>query len=495
MPSYKADEAPAISKRMIYLIATVVVVLIGGVVTHRMFIGRNDLHTYQVLQYPGGGVRLVSEAGYYNKFGGTSWEYPLNQQAFFSKSAKEGKAEDESIKVHFNDAGTADISSFIMYALPASDDKRLALHKAFGGSIANIEHAIYSHLVNCIKSSGPLMSASENQSSRKSEFNQVVEDQLRHGLFEMKRVMRTLTDRVDDKGKPIAVEATEILKDEKGVPVRAEPSPLESYGIEIRQFSITDTTYDEMTKQQFAAKQAAFLAAEKSKAQREQEIQQRLMVEQQGLRQVAEIEAAANQVKAKALTEANQRVEVAVKTKQEAETAAEQAANVAEIQAQQKVKIATQAKLEAETLANQQLTVAEINKKAAETKAAQEAAVAQIAAEQKLKVAQLDAEAAKKQAEGIVSLATAEQQRISVGGAVKEQDKVLATIQADRDARVAEALSKIQVPQTIVNGNSGGTGGTQGSNEMMFNLILMRSAGLLKDKEHHQVEVPAQPTK
>lgn len=495
-------QGPSI-RTIAILIGSGIAIILLMVIMHSTM-GRNDLATYQILQGYNGSVEVISSPGYFNKKFGTTWEYPLNKQAYFSKSPKEGSKEDESIKVHFNDAGTADISSFIMYALPTDSEKRLALHKAFGGNITNIEHAIHAHMANCIKSSGPLMSASENQSSRKSEFNQVVEEQLRHGLYEMRRTMVTLKDRLDDKGQPITVEATEILRDtQTGVPIRAEKSPLETYGIDIQQFSITDTTYDEPTLQQFLAKQGAFLSAEKSKAQREQEIQQRLMIEQQGLRQVAEIEAAANQVKAKALTEATQRVEVAIKTKVEAETLATQAANVAEIQAQQKVKIAAQAKLEAETLANQQLQVAEINKKAAETLASQQAAVAQIAAEQKLKVAQLEAESAKKQAEGIISLAEAEQKKITIGGAVRENDKILATIQAERDVKVAEGLSKIQVPQniTILGGGNGGMGEGKSTDAtgMLMNLVLLKSmlgqSGALPTTAQKQQVVQEQPVK
>lgn len=389
------------------------VVLIGilGITLIYGLVGRNDISTYQVLQGYDGKVEIIAESGYYSKRFGTAWVYPLTQQAYFSASPKEGNRENEGVRVHFNDAGTAEISSFILFSLPVDGEKRLALHRAFGGNMENILHAIHAHLVNCIKSTGPLMSASENQSSRKSEFNQVVEEQLRHGLYQMRRTMVTLRDRLDDKGNPITVEATEVVKDKNGLPIRAEESPLVGYGIVVRQFSITGTDYDPLTLQQFTAKQTAFLSAEKSKAQREQEIQQRLMIEQQGLRQVAEIEAAANQVKAKAITEAQQKVEVASKTKQEAETLADQQAKVATIQAQQRIEVARKEKEAAEMAASQRLAVAEIEKKAAETKASQE-----------LAVSDLEAQAAKKRAEGIIALAEAEQKRISIGGAVKEQD-------------------------------------------------------------------------
>ena len=77
--------------------------------------------------------------------------------------------------------------------------------------------------------------------------------------------------------------------------------------IGILQFSVTETQYDEQTLQQFAAKKQSYLAAEQAKAQRQEEYQQRLMVTERGLRQVAEIEAAENQEKKKATIAAEQK--------------------------------------------------------------------------------------------------------------------------------------------------------------------------------------------
>jgi hypothetical protein len=83
----------------------------------------------------------------------------------------------------FNDSGNADVGAYARIELPTSPEKRLLLHKDFQGNPENIKGAIRAHLVNCVKASGPVMSASENQSSRKSEFNQIVEEQLKLGLL------------------------------------------------------------------------------------------------------------------------------------------------------------------------------------------------------------------------------------------------------------------------------------------------------------------------
>jgi hypothetical protein len=293
-----------------------------------------------------------------------------------------------------------------------------------------------------------MMSASENQASRKAEFNQVVEEQLIRGLYEMRRtevelkdVSETVAGGVGADGKPIAVEkrakvmATEVVLDEKGKPIVVQPSPLDRYKIGIIQFSVTETEYDQQTLAQFSAKKESYLKAEQAKAQRQEEYQQRLMVTERGLRQVAEITAEENQKKTRATIQAQQRAEVAVIAKQEAVT-----------QALQKVEVASQEKSEATT---------------------------------RKEIAQLKAETAEIDKKATISAAEAKQKSIELAGDITEKDRVLATIKADRDAKVAAALAGVKTPGIVIVGGdaNGKTGG--GLNENLMNLMLLRATGVL----------------
>ena len=264
--------------------------------------------------------------------------------------ARQGQDEDQSIRVTFNDSGNADIGAYARIELPTPPDKRLLLHKDFQGNPENIKGAIRAHLVNCVKASGPVMSASENQSSRKSEFNQIVEEQLKAGLFKMRRTTIELDDFRDRRsrcGRPrhkITARRRPRSRrprsshDKDGKPIVVQASPLLHYNLFVNQFSITETEYDDATLRQFAAKKESYLNAEKSKAQRQEEVQQRLMIEEKGRRQVAEIQAEENQKKERALIQAQQAAEVAVIDKDKAVTAAKQ-----------KVEVATQLQAETET--------------------------------------------------------------------------------------------------------------------------------------------------
>jgi hypothetical protein len=330
------------------------------------------------------------------------------------------------------------MDSIIRFASPSTEPLQREFHRLFAGSERNVEAAVWAHLADAMKSSGPVMSTSEHQSARRSEYNALVQDQLEKGLFEMRKVEKQLFDQTDDKGKPITVYATEVITKD-GKPTVQNLSPLTGFGIKITQFSITDVRYDEQTVKQFVTKKEAFLAAENSKAQREKEVQERLMVQERGLREKAEAEAVANKQKATETINAERE------------------------------------KVVAETNAARELSVANLTKQQAEVKAAQEKAVLEMAAQRELEVARLERQAAEENAKKQVTLAEAQKQSLALGGAISERERVLAEIAAGRDAKVAAELAKINTPSTVING--GGQGGTGGSD--LLNLVLLKSMGVL----------------
>lgn len=431
-------------------IASILVLIVAAILWFGM-IGYNSTHEYQIYQSVTGNVQVIDNSGYYWKGFGTVWTYPRAVQAYYSQHPDEGGSKDWSVRVTFNDGGTAQISTFVKVQLPIAHDERLALHCDFNANPKNILDAVRSHLVNCVKASGPMMSASENQASRKAEFNQIVEEQLVAGLFEMRRTEVELLDTAQMEttgmtpdGKPIIrekkarVQATEIVLDKAGKPIIVQESPLARYKITILQFSVTETTYDDVTLKQFAAKKESYLAAEQAKAKRQEEYQQRLMVTEKGLRQVAEIEAQMNQEKKKATIAAEQKREVATIEKDQAV-----------IVAVQKVEVAIKTKVEAETL-----------REIASIKAA---------------TAELDKKAT-------ISAAEAKQKEIELGGGLAEKDRILATIKADRDAKVAAALAGVKTPSVLI---IGGEANGKGANltETLMNLLLLKATGVLPEQK------------
>ena len=422
----------------------VVLGLWGGLVGH------NDDQNWQVLQSLTGKVSIIDHPGYYYKGFGTVWTYPRTLEGIYTDHPEESKS-DTSIRVTFNDAGTARVNSYTKVQLPTTPEKRRKLHQDFQGNPQNILDALRAHLINCIKASGPVMSASENQASRKAEFNLIVEEQLSRGLFKMRRTEIELNDLteivdagIDDSGatitkeKKAVVQATQIVNDKDGQPIVIQPSPLKTYGIEIMQFSITEIEYDDATLMQFAAKKESYLNAEKSKAQRQEEVQSRLMIEEKGRRQVAEIQAEENQKKERALIQAAQAEEVAEIQKRQAV-----------IEAKKRAEVAAHIKVETETLRE---------------------------------IAAIEAQTAELKKDAVISAAEAKQQEIEIAGGLSEEKRILAEIQAKRDVEVAVALAKVQSPGVVFSGGSDGGGGN--ALENLISLWLLKANGIIDSNPH-----------
>jgi len=400
-----------------------ILIILGSLIMIPFFASTNHDQDWLILQYPWGQVKVVDTAGWFFKIGGTYWRYPRNWQVEYDQ--------DWSFKVVFNDGGSATMNAMVRFASPTTIDDKRKFHQLFAGNEEAVENAVWAYLSDCMKSSGPVMSASEHQSARRGEFTALVQDQLQKGLFEMKRVSRTLQDQYDDKGKPITVYATEVVYDESGTSPRvARNSPLSDFGITITQFSITDVAYDEQTQKQFAQKKEAFLSAEGSKAQREKEVQQRLMVEEKGRREKAESEAIALRRKAEEVINAQREKEVA------------------------------------ELKAAKELAISKFAKEQAETKASQE-----------LEVAKLDRMKAEEEAQSRIILAQAQEKALKLAGALSERDRILAEIERDKAIGIAEKLSKINVPQFIISGNSEGND----TNNNLINLFLLKKLGVIPE--------------
>jgi regulator of protease activity HflC (stomatin/prohibitin superfamily) len=397
------------------------------------FIGNNNDQEWVVIQYPWGNVHVIDTAGWYLKSGGTDWSYPRNWQVEYDK--------EHAFKVVFNDGGSAVMNAMVRFSSPLTLDGKRKFHQLFGGNEVVVEEAVWAHLSDAMKSSGPVMSASEHQSARRGEFTSLVQDQLQKGLFEMKRVSKVLQDQFDEKGKPITVYATEVVFNPENTEERiSRSSPLTDFGIVITQFSITDVTYDDQTQRQFAQKKEAFLSAEGSKAQREKEVQERLMVEEKGRREKAEAEA------------------IALRRKAEEVINAQREKEVAELKAQRE-------KVVAETDAERKLSVAKLCKEEAETKAQQE-----------LECAKLDRMRAEEEAQTQVLLAQAKETSLKLGGAISERDRVLAEIEMKKCIGVASELSKINVPNFIINGSGESKTGV---NDSLMNMMLLKQLGVL----------------
>lgn len=370
----------------IVIIALVISIILAVILSHECFRKNND-QDWQVCQSLSGTVTIVDNPGWYPIFFASIWTYPKFQEAVFD-------ADDNSyIDVTFNDGGNAKMGAHVLYKLPTSIDKRRELHRQFSGNSENIKDAVRSALINVMKSTAPIMTATENMSSRKGEFTQLVQDQLQSGLYryEVKAEVKADDGHVikSTDGTPVKIYRSEIVRGKDGKPEIAQESPLKGYGIEVVQFSITETKYDDQTSKQFEAKKASLLQAEKFKADKDAADQEALMIKSKGLKDAAVQEAISN-------------VDA---TKQR-------------IAAELTVVVAKQDKIKAETDAAKRVSVAEQEKLEAAVKANKEKDVATIEAQKQLDVANLRLKAARAEAEAIETLAAATQKQLQLAGKI-----------------------------------------------------------------------------
>ena len=436
---------------IVVIVALIIGLCWGGLV------GKNEATHWQVKQSITGKLSIQDKAGYYFKGFATITPYPRYVSMRWNDIANDGRAAKESIRTTFNDGGTAQISTDIRFATPTSEENRIKFHQQFSGNIENATIAVKSHLTNCIKASGPLMSASENQSARKAEFTQLVEDQTVNGLYAMERIEREIpvvqTDEDIKTHKAQRFETiitTKLVLDDTGMPKIAKVSPLKTYGISVLQFSITETKYDDETLKQFAAKKDSFLAAEQSKADKVKFVQEKLAIEADYAKQIAEEKGKAEMEKMKQITDAERDKELA------------------EIDAAKKVEVALLAKEEAETKAEMKKSVANIEKEAA-----------LVVANQKLEVATIEAQAAEQTKLAMIAEAEGKQKAIELSGAITEQEEVLAKIAAQRDVEISANLTKIASPSTVFLGGSDGEGGSANYFNNLLSYTISQNAGLI----------------
>jgi hypothetical protein len=393
---------------------------------------------FQIIEYPSGEVVVVDTAGFHWQGFGEVFTYPRYMDIYYSAKKDEGTDADGSIQVTFNDGGWGETSNFLKVQLPVAETDRISMHRHFGqGEEKDAAAAIGHHLMNSLKNSGPLMSASEHQAQRKSEFYQVVFDQLQGGLYVMERVEQTVDRGSTTKAGVVDDDhtfVTKIKRDADGSPIVAAPSPFEEYKFSVKAYNLTGTEYDPETKLQISAKRESYQQAEQAKAATTNEQQKLLEVIEKGKLAVAGIEADENKLQKSKLVAAQQIQDVAQIKQRETVTSAEEVVAVA-----------------GETLKK--------------TKTDVEISI--------IKVEQAKAEAAE-----LIATSEATQAKLERGGALSERDQVMAQMRLRRTAALTEGISKIPAPKTVIlggNGEGGQAGNGKGTQtDTLMQLFMLK---------------------
>jgi hypothetical protein len=259
-----------------------------------------------VIQYPTGTLKVVSDPGpTFQGFGNVTTYRKRSEYKF-------------EHKIKFNDKGGGTLKGSIQYELPTDEQRMLNIHQKFKSQNA-VQAQIIEPVVNkCIYLTGPLMSSEESAAEKRNDLIRYIEDQVQNGVYRVAQKEVSITDQLDESKTRTKVVA-EIATAANGTLARQERSIVGEYGIKPFNFSITDLEYDPEVKAQIAGQQKLTMEVQTSIAEARKAEQRAYTVEQEGKARAAEAKWEQEVVKAREVTAAQQRKEIAILDRDAAE--------------------------------------------------------------------------------------------------------------------------------------------------------------------------------
>jgi len=380
-------------KNYIVLTAAIVVAFLAIMLASTCF-HSNNIQNVQVIQSLDGDIQIRSDGGIYFKFFPRIWTYKKTNQVAFSFVKAESKDQD-GVHVFFSNKGQGDVSTQVTYSISTERDKIIKMHELAQGKADDIiDRRILATIREVTMREAGQITSSEAIEKRE-EFAEKIRKSLLHN-----------------------------------------PDYLE-LGIDITQFTITDISFDDLTIQAYKKAQEADLQKKTAEAEK-------LNLEMQKEKTVAEYERQVAESKGKAEVE-----------KIKAVTDAERQKELAEIKGKQDVIVAELLKQQATIDANKKLEVVEIEKKEEATRL----------------------EIIKIQSEQKITEAKAKEQQIKLSGAITETERVKLEIDMNTKVNVAKALadgiSKMTLPNTMI---IGGSNGRMNPVENLINLMVIEKS-------------------
>lgn len=220
-------------------------------------------------------------------------------------------------QVRFNDGGHAIMHGSVQYELPLFESGMKKIQEQYG-SQSSVELQLLKTVVDkCVYMVGPLMSSKESYAEKKNYLISYVEDQIANGVYMTTSKEVKTTDQMTNAEKTITV--VEIVKGPDGQPLRQEVAPLKEFNIPTKNFSINNMPYDSAIEKQIKQQQELFMDVQTSIADAKKAEQRAITVAKNGEANAAEAKWAQEVIKAKMVTEAQQRYEVSVLDKKAAE--------------------------------------------------------------------------------------------------------------------------------------------------------------------------------
>jgi hypothetical protein len=213
------------------------------------------------------------------------------------------------IPVRFNDGGHGTIIGSINYELPLDKEHLTQLHTKYGSQEAIQKQLVETVTNKCVYMTGPLLSSSESYSEKRTSLISYIEDQIMGGVYRTSQKEVRAIDQMTGQEKTVTV--VEILVNKEGQYQRQEEAVLANYGIKTSNFSVTELPYDSIVETQIRQQQQAKMNVQTAIAEAKQAEQKALTVAKEGEANAARAKWEQEVIKAKLVTEAQQKLEVA----------------------------------------------------------------------------------------------------------------------------------------------------------------------------------------
>lgn len=270
-----------------------------------------DRGTYHVKQAAiTGEMSAIMAPGLYSQNFGSIQVWPKADTFYFTKDAEEGDKKDQSIVVRFGDGSTANISGTVRITMPTDEKQAVALVTEHGyKSFEDLQQNLILKVVrNALLLTANTMTARESYAEKRNDYVFWAWDQIQNGIYETEEASKEVVDVAT--GEKV-VKTFKIIKRDKDSKPMYQKSPLAGTGIIVSNFEIKDIIYSKAVEMQIDEQQRASMNVVTAKAKVLEAEQEKLKLEAEGRSAVAKVQFETEQVKIKAVVEAQQRLEVA----------------------------------------------------------------------------------------------------------------------------------------------------------------------------------------
>lgn len=316
--SYDEQKYGGFSRMKVGSIISAIVVMLLLVFLIPKLVENLEAGKVMIIQSVSGELKCYTAPGPVWQGFGDVTKYPRQSAYVFDTvGTKENPGQDNGKELQFNDGGKAHLYGSVNWEMPLDCAQIIELHKTFN-SPEGIEARGVAKMVNlAVYLSGPAMSSTESSAERRAELVDLINDQAQHGVHQ---TVTKLVDKVDPiSGEKRQVAVVEILRDEKGLPRRQQGSILEQYGIHLQPISIERIAYSSTVEAQIAARQQATQQVQLAQANARKAEQDAITVAKQGEAKAAEAKWEQETIRAKEVTLAQQKLDVAVLSAKEAD--------------------------------------------------------------------------------------------------------------------------------------------------------------------------------